>query len=233
MFKKLEERHLVCAEVLAEAGRSVRSIAKELGVDESTLRQRLKKRGQVDGRKAKDEACDNYGHLIDGWMEKQSATLESGGRPEAVRVLFDDLVEAGYSSSYKALVRYIRRRQAAPAIRPKRRVEVQPGTRGQIDWTEQELDIADLGGLISLQAFCITLSFSRMWAVVWATNQQMLSWIECHNQAFQRLGGVPATVRHDCTRTAVKKGCGPWAIHNDGYLSYAKQLGFLPDACLA
>ena len=41
---RLSERELVCAEVLVDKGRSVRSVAKELGVDESTLRYRLKRR---------------------------------------------------------------------------------------------------------------------------------------------------------------------------------------------
>ena len=57
---KLREADLVCAQVLtAECGRSVRSTAQELGVAESTLRYRLKRRaeGAVDGRRHKPEAC--------------------------------------------------------------------------------------------------------------------------------------------------------------------------------
>lgn len=56
---KLSERELVCAEVLVDKGRSVRSVAKELGVDESTLRYRLRRRaeGAVDGRARQAEAC--------------------------------------------------------------------------------------------------------------------------------------------------------------------------------
>ena len=44
---KLREKDLVCAQVLtAECGRSVRSAAQELGVAESTLRYRLKRRAE-------------------------------------------------------------------------------------------------------------------------------------------------------------------------------------------
>ena len=53
---KLREEDLVCAQVLtAEGGRSVRSTAQEVGVAESTLRYRLKRRaeGAVDGRRHK------------------------------------------------------------------------------------------------------------------------------------------------------------------------------------
>lgn len=71
MFKKLEERHLIAAEVLLEKGRSVRSVAKELNVDESTLRQRLRNHGQQDGRSGKLEACESYGAAIQEWMDQQ------------------------------------------------------------------------------------------------------------------------------------------------------------------
>jgi hypothetical protein len=33
------------------------------------------------------------------------------------------------------------------------------------------------------------LSHSRAEAVVWATRQDQMSWLSCHNGAFQRLGG--------------------------------------------
>lgn len=233
MSKKLEERHLICAEVLLQGGRSVRSVAEELGVDESTLRHRLKRRGLEDGRRGKKEACESFGSAIAAWMDDQQLAAEEKDRPEAIISLYDDLVTMGYTGSYKALVRYVRRRQASPIIRPKRRVEVRPGSQGQIDWTAQALNIVDLGGPVVLQAFCMSLGFSRMWAVVWAPNQKMASWIHCHNGTLKRLGGVPWTLRHDLTKTAVVSGSGPWAVHNEGYNSYADQLGFLPDACQA
>ncbi len=45
---KLSERELVCAEVLVAKGmKSIREIAGDFGVDESTLRYRLKKRPAI------------------------------------------------------------------------------------------------------------------------------------------------------------------------------------------
>lgn len=180
----------------------------------------------------KSEVASDFKDAIASWMQLQEEKLQAGGRQDPVKELYEELQGQGCTFSYKAVVRYIRRRQSAPMARPKRRVEVLPGSQGQIDWTEHELNIADLGGPVSLQAFCMTLSFSRMWAVVWAVNQRMLNWIECHNGAFERVEGIPTTMRHDNLRTAVASGSGPWSLHNQGYLSYAKQMGFLPDACL-
>ncbi len=80
----------MCAQVLSERGRSVRSIASELGVGESTLRyrlQRLRTKG-ADRRCGKPEACDSHASIIENWIEQQ----ESPHRLESVRVLYYLLV---------------------------------------------------------------------------------------------------------------------------------------------
>ena len=55
---RYREEEIVCAEVLLTKGRSIRGIASELGMDESTLRYRLKRRltKAADGRRGKSEA---------------------------------------------------------------------------------------------------------------------------------------------------------------------------------
>jgi hypothetical protein len=73
----------------------------------------------------------------------------------------------------------------------------------------------------------ITLSFSRMWAVIWSARQDLLAWLECQNAALIRLGDVPATARIDNLKTGVVAGGGPWAVLNEGCASYATQISFL------
>jgi hypothetical protein len=102
----------------------------------------------------------------------------------------------------------------------------------QIDWGQVNLNIDDLGGLVQVSAFCLTLSFSRMWVVVWRLTQTMLSWLSCHNQTLLELNGVPAYARIDNLKTGVSRGVGPWGTINPGYRSYAGQVGFLVDPCL-
>jgi len=80
-------------------------VAKELGVDESTLRYRLARRrdGAVDGRKGKAEACDAVAGVIEAWIAQQDWDGVSG-RPESIKSLYEDLVsEHGYVGSYKAV----------------------------------------------------------------------------------------------------------------------------------
>jgi transposase len=225
----LLEADLICAVVLVGKGRSVRGVARELGVDESTLRYRLKRRfeGAVDGRSKQVEACEPYWAVIEAWICRQPWN-EEGKRPEAVKVLYESLVaEHGYSGSYKAVLRFVRRRAPVPPVRPLRRVETQPGAQAQVDWAKRKIFVHDLGGLVQLPVFLLVLSHSRMPALSVFTDETQPSWLEAHNRSLAFLGGVPFSIRIDNLKTGVKSGAGAWAVLNDSYRSYAEQLGFL------
>lgn len=220
----------MAADVMERRGWSIRSLAGDFGVDESTLRYRLMRlrRDAEDGRKRQPEACARFGDVVGAWMEKQAERLKSGGRPEAVKELYETLVvEHGYDGSYKAVLRYVRRRQGRPVRRPHRRVEMSMGSQAQVDWVQKKVWVESLGGQVKLWAFVMVLSASRMWAVVWSRHKDMTSWVRCHNEAFSRLGGVPLTVRPDNEKTAASRGAGPWGEVNEGYSSYGKQMGFM------
>ncbi len=228
---KLSVRDLVCAEVLVGKGRSVRSVAKEFGVDESTLRYRLERRvdGAVDGRAQQTEACAPFEGVIRGWIERQDWDGERE-RPESIQSLYELLVsEHGYVGSYKAVLRFVRRRAAAPAVRPVRRIETRPGTQAQVDWGTRKVFVHELGGVTPLKAFLMTLSHSRMTPVRFYLDETQLSWLDGHNHALSFLGGVPLTLRIDNLKTGVKRGAGAWAELNDTYQAYADQLGFIID----
>ena len=125
---KLREQDIMCAEILTDAGQSIRGTAQQMGVAESTLRYRLRRRRQqaIDGRSQQTEKCALFDDLIQSWIATQA---ESDGRPDSVQSLYEQLTsQHGFTGSYKAVWRYVRRRRTPPKIRPKRRVETQPGT---------------------------------------------------------------------------------------------------------
>ena len=226
---KLSERDLVCAEVLMEKGRSIRSIAVELGVDESTLRYRVKRRtaGIVDGRSSQAEACAAHDAVIKEWIARQDWEGKTG-RPESIKSLYELLVtEYGYAGSYKAVQRYVRRRAPTPAVRPVRRVETRPGTQAQVDWGSRKVFVHEFGGITPLKAFLMTLSHSRLSPVRFYVDETQLSWLDGHNHALEFLGGIPLTIRIDNLKTGVKRGAGAWAELNDTYKAYADQVGFI------
>jgi transposase len=227
---KLRGEDVMAADVMERRGRSIRSLAGDFEVDESTLRYRLRRLrgGADDGRKRQAEACSGQAEVISSWMRIQHERVEGGERPEAVKALYEQLVvEHGYTGSYKSVLRYVRRRQGQPRVRPTRRVEVAMGTQAQVDWVQSRAWVEDLGGPVRLWAFVMVLSASRMWAVVWSRRKDLASWIRCHNEALVRLGGVPLSVRPDNEKTAAGRGAGPWGEVNEGYDSYARQMGFV------
>ncbi len=235
---QLSRNEIGAIQALAQHQVGRRETARLLDVDESTVRYHLRRatNGHEDGRKKQPEACGAYAEFISEWLAGERTRAEELGseRPPNLKALYEDLVtQKQYSGSYKAVVRYVRRRTAPVKVRPHRRVEVRPGSQAQVDWTPVPLEIAELDGLIVLQAFVLVLSFSRMWTVVWKRGQDMLNWLDAHNQAFLDVEGVPLTVRHDNTKTAVAQGAGSRGKIHPVYASYAHQLGFLTDACEA
>jgi transposase len=107
----------------------------------------------------------------------------------------------GYTGSYKAIQRFVRARYPRPRIRVRRRVETPPGAQAQADWaTFRGLVV---GGMeVELHAFHLVLSHARHEAIVWSERQDERAWLEVHNAALRRLGGVPAVIRVDNCKTA-------------------------------
>jgi Integrase core domain len=129
------------------------------------------------------------------------------------------------------VLRFVRARYPQPRLRPYRRVETPPGAQAQVDWGEfPGLDVGD--GPQTLYAFVMVLSHARKEVLVWSRRMDQLSWHRAHNEAFRRLGGIPAVLRIDNLKTGVAKGAGPWGEINEAYLAYAKAVGFHIDACL-
>ncbi len=213
--------------VLLERGRTKSDVARLLGVSEGTVRyhDRRMREGAVDGRSRQQGVAAGYAGAIGHWRE-----LLGSGAVNLAELHAWLVREHGYGGSLRSVQRYWKRTYPAPAIRARRRVETPPGAQAQVDW-------AHFRGVhvgperVDLVAFHMVLSWSRREAVVWARNKDMLSWLACHTAGFERLGGVPATVRVDNEKTAVVRGAGAWGTINRTYRRYARQLQFHVDAC--
>ena len=91
---------------MREQGVSIRGIARVAGCDESTVRYHLKRRaeGAEDGRSRQPKAVGKYRERAEVWIEEQRERVASGRRPEAIRRLYEELVDEGYEESYEAVV---------------------------------------------------------------------------------------------------------------------------------
>jgi transposase len=215
--------------VLVEKGESKVSVARRLGVSEGTVRYHLKREleGAGDGRKGKPMKAEGVAEMVKAFMDR------TAGRPKGrnLRVLYEELVEAGYEGSYRSVVRYVGKHYGPGPVRPFRRVETPPGVQGQADWHEDRVFLEDHGGEVQVHAFDMKLSHSRGRAVVWSLSEKQAAFLGCHNGAFKRLGGIPAAVRIDNLKAAVAAGGGPTAVLTEGYKAYAREMGFLVDPC--
>jgi transposase len=240
MARQLKPEEIVTLKVLKQRGQSNTKIAQALGVTEGTIRYHVRRANQPDGRQGKQRKADALANVIDHWLgENQPVTDEQTDRidlgfprPANIHALHDWLrQEHGYQGSYKSVLRFVRSRYPKPRLRPFRRVETPPGAQAQVDWGEfANLDIGE--GRQKLYAFVMVLSHSRKEVLIWSRSMDQLHWHQAHNEAFRRLGGIPAVLRIDNLKTGVSRGAGPWGEINEAYLNYSKGVGFHVDACL-
>ncbi len=228
---RLGREEIVVMEVLVGQGEKQAAVAQRMGVTEGAVRYHLKRAamGLGDGRQGKPMKAACMAGPVDAYMERVK------GQPKRrnLKVLYEDLVELGYEGSYRSVVRYVGKRYGKGPMRPFRRVETPPGIQGQADWHEDRVFLEDHGTRIKVHAFDLKLSFSRGRAVVWSLSEEQASFLACHNEAFKRLGGIPAAVRVDNLKTAVARGAGPTAVLSVGYKAYAREMGFVVDPCRA
>ena len=228
---KLTKDEIVALQVLKQKGESNRAIARRLGVSEGAVRYHLRRR-EADAKDGRRKRCLieqlELAEAVKHWWQSQTEVLPEGRSPN-VQGLWQHLVdEHQYPGSYKSVRKYVRVTFPAPKLRPFRRVETPPGAQTQSDWLEVKIDLAEQG-FTTLYGFVMTLSHSRMTAVIWSRSMNQLAWQRVHNEAFKRLGGVAAVNRIDNLKTGVAHGSGPWGKINENYRAYARTMGFHVD----
>ena len=214
-------------QTLDRKGQSKRSIARQLGVSEGTIRYHLRRQaaGSTDGRKKQSLIQkQSLVAVVDHWWEHQLELLPSGRSPNTHQLWQFLMENHDYSGSYKSVTKYVRGKFDKPKLRPFRLIETPPGAQTQSDWMEQTVSID--GVATKVYGFVMTLSHSRKTALIWSRSMNQLAWHHVHNEAFQRLGGVAAINRIDNLKTGVAHGSGPWGKLNESYAAYARTLGF-------
>jgi hypothetical protein len=117
---KLRREHVMIARGMLARDASIRDVAGKLGVDESTLRYRLKRPLEApDGRRDRGTALDGWDAVVTAVLERfgdARVTAQGTGRCPA-RVVFDVLVrEFGFLGSYQAVRRHLKRTYGAAPV---------------------------------------------------------------------------------------------------------------------
>lgn len=230
---RLRTDEIMVARQMVERRMPVRQVARQLGVDESSLRYRLARSAAApDGRQERPS-------VLDGWDARVDAVLarfddprlrgEPGATVEASVVHGVLQRDYGFPGSYQAVRRYLTRRFPGAPVQAIRRVETPPGVQAQHDWFECTSRVG--GALQPVYGLIGTLSHSRA-SFVWVSGgMQQLAWQTGHLALFRRYGGVPLWVRIDNLKTGVAAGAGPTAVLTPAFATFARTCGFGVDPC--
>src|SRR5262249_35406080 len=132
----------------------------------------------------------------------------------------------GYDGSVVILRRFLatldddRRRDRRLTVR----FETPPGHQAQADWAYAGRLIDSEGRSRSVYIFTFVLSYSRMLFVRFTTSMNLAALIDCHQRAFDYLGGWPRTILYDNMKQV---RLGPGRL-NEAFLDCANHYGFTP-----
>lgn len=200
-------------------GYSCRGIAARLTVSRNTVRKYLAapEVPRATPRRPRGSKLDPYTPYLGARIAE--------GMDNAV-VLLRELRAQGYSGGYTILKDYLH-----PLRRPRQplatmRYETQPGEQAQVDFGYFRYETPD-GGTKMVWAFVLVLSWSRAMYVEFVRRADTATFIRCHLNAFQRLGGVPARCLYDNTKVVVLgRDAAGEPVWNPQFLDFSLRLGF-------
>ena len=212
--------------ILRQQGLSIRKIATLRGVSRNRVRRALRSPAPPTGsrQRAKGIKLDPFRPLIINWLRG-----EVTGQWTAER-MFDELAARGYDGGRTILKEFLRVHRAPPSPIAEARFYVKAGQQMQVDWGE--IGVVLVGGVArKLYVFVAVMAWSRALFVRFTTNMQLLTWLDCHRQAFTFFGGVPSEVLIDNLKTGVISRAGGTVRYHPQYEQLAVGYGFRPIAC--
>ena len=204
---------------LNRQGHSIRAIARITGLSRNTVRKVL--RGEHDPLKR--EATPRASKLDPFKDYLRSRRAE---HPLSAVRLLAEIRPMGFDGSVIILRRFLATLEEE--VRRDRRLTVRfetpPGHQAQADWGQVGHLRDARGRSRPVYAFTYVLSFSRMLFVRFTTSTNLETLIDCHQRAFDYLGGWPRQVLYDNMKQ-VRLGPGRW---NPAFLDFADHYGFTP-----
>jgi len=165
---------------LQTQGKSIREIARILGIARNTVRRYLRGTAEAVPRPKRGSVLDPYKAQIRRWLaEDHLYNCET---------MLPRLVEQGYTGSLSTVKAYVHGLRPPKAGHyPVLRYETQPGEQMQYDWGEfhYEKDGRDH----KVYGFAAILSYSRMRFIVFVKRCDAPTMIRCMMEAFEYFGG--------------------------------------------
>ena len=204
---------------LKGAGRGIRGISRELDMSRNTVRRYLKSPEAMrpKPRPLRGSKLDPYTGHID---RRMAEGLDN------CRVLEREIRALGYEGSYSTLVQYVRPRRRRLQPEATMRFETAPGEQAQVDWGSLSYLRFD-GKRRRLWVFVMTMGWSRACYVELVRRADTASFIQCHVNAFEYLGGIPRSCLYDNAKVVTlgrdAEGQVEW---NRRMLDFSLRVGF-------
>ena len=199
-------------------GRSIRDIARTLGISRNTVRKYLRSPGIPKARPRPRRPS-----LLDPFKEHMQARMAEG--VFNCEVLLREIRALGYRGGKTILKDYVK--PFRPLRQPKAtvRFETEPGECAQVDFGCFKYRTPD-GRTRNLWAFVMVLSWSRATYVEFVRRADVGGFIRCHIKAFRHFGGVPARCLYDNAKVVVvgRDGAGR-PVFNSRFLDFSLRVG--------
>ena len=200
------------------SGYSIRDIAGELDIARNTVRRYLKDPEAVMPKRRRRSS------KLDPYIEYMDRRLSEG--LENCVVLSRELQGLEYQGGYSLVKTYVSPRRRRRQVQATVRFETEPGEQAQVDWGSFSY-VDEKGRKRQMWAFVMVLGWSRAIYVELVRRADTASFIQCHVNAFDYLGGVPRRCLYDNAKVVTlgrdEEGRTEW---NRRMLDFSLRLGF-------
>lgn len=205
-------------------GKSIRAIAKELGLHRSTVKKHLSEDEFPRYRKTeqRESILAPYVQTIQDYLEENDYKATW---------VWDRLKNWGYAGGYDTVRRYVRTIKDRQSRLAYARFETEPGRQAQFDWGDFQV-VEPSGQTTTVYAFMMVLGFSRAAYTEFFERCTLESFMDGHIRAFRFFQGAPAEVLYDNMKhVVVGRDEAGKPIFNAEFLHFANHYGFQPRLC--
>jgi len=207
---------------LSAQGKSIRAIAREVGIARNTVRRYLRGKPEAVPRPKRGSVLDPYKPQIHRWMQEDHLYN--------CEVMLERLREQGYQGNGTILRDYVRPfRPRNVGHQPVMRYETKPGEQMQYDWGEVHYE--QKGQDRKLYGFTAVLSYSRMRFITFVKRCDTPTMIRCMMEAFEYFDGLPKAALTDRMKSVFLQMEDDVPKWNPLFADFMASLGVAPRVC--
>jgi transposase len=208
---------------LHRKGLKQRAIARKLGISRNTVKKYVENPHLVfepARSRSRKSLLDSYKDNIKAWIEEDSDYTATW--------IYDRLSNMGFIGSYEIVKRKVRQIKENYHKVAYMRFETEPGYQAQVDFGEFQVAKPD-GSIEKLYLFSMILGYSRKIYAELIERCDLPTFLDCHINAFEHLGGVPEQILYDRMKNVYIGKIAGKRKFNDTLMGFALHYGFKPE----